>query len=162
VLSDVQVVEMDAASDEVTRLVAALDAELWTRYPKGPIHGIDIPEFKAHGGVFIVVKDGGEAQACGAYRPYAPGTIEIKRMFVQPHARGRGYSRLILQALEDHARGLGFKHVLLQTGDGQPEAMGLYDSAGYVRIPNYGEYIHTSYSICFAKSLEQKEFACAG
>lgn len=154
--------EVDPASDDVTRLVEGLDSELWTRYPNGPIHGIDNPAFSAAGGVFIVVMAGAGALACGAYRPYAPGTIEIKRMFVQPHARGRGYSRSILQALEDHARRLGFKQVLLQTGDGQPEAIGLYESAGYVRIPNFGEYVETSYSICFSKSLQQKEFARAG
>jgi putative acetyltransferase len=142
-------------------MIRALDAELWSRYPRGPIHGIDISAFKASGGVFLAVMEGGAAQACGAYRPYARGTVEIKRRFVQPHARGRGYSRLILQGLEEHARRSGFEHLILQTGDQQPEAVGLYDSAGYVRIPNYGEYVETSYSICFSKPLVQKEVARA-
>jgi GNAT superfamily N-acetyltransferase len=152
---------VDPATQEVAILIQALDADLWSRYPAGPIHGIDIAAFKANGGVFLVLEEDGAAHACGAYRPYAPGVAEIKRMFVHRHARGRGYSRRVLAALEDHAIRNGFTRVVLETGDQQPEAIGLYESAGYARIPRFGEYIESCYSICFSKILEQKDLAHA-
>jgi len=36
---------------------------------------------------------------------------------------------------------------------GQPEAIGLYRSAGYVDIPSFGEYIGNPASMCFEKRL---------
>ena len=58
-----------------------------------------------------------------------------------------------LRSLEAHGLEQGFKHVVLETGDQQPEAIGLYQSSSYARIPKYGEYVDSSYSICFAKDL---------
>jgi putative acetyltransferase len=76
---------------------------------------------------------------------------EIKRMFVRETFRGRGYSRLILRRLEELAQSHGFRRLVLETGAAQPEAIGLYESAGYVRIPNYGHYAGNPHSVCFAK-----------
>jgi len=143
----------DPASQEVGDLIRALDADLWQRYPAGPIHGIDIDAFKAAGGVFMVARDGARAVACGAYRPIGVDTVEIKRMFTRQEARGQGHSRRLLSALEAHASARGFEHVLLETGDQQPEALRLYESSGYARIAKFGEYVDSSYSICFAKAL---------
>jgi GNAT superfamily N-acetyltransferase len=143
----------DPASEEAADLIRALDAELWHRYPAGPIHGIDIATFKAAGGVFLVLREQGRAVACGAYRPIAAHTVEIKRMFTRSEARGKGYSRRILQALEAHAYASGCRRVQLETGDQQPEAIGLYESSGYVRIEKFGAYVDSSYSICFSKAL---------
>ena len=72
-------------------------------------------------------------------------------MFVREAFRGRGWSRMILQNLEQVAKGRGFRRFLLETGAGQPEAIGLYESAGYRRIPNYGHYAGNPESVCFAK-----------
>ena len=143
----------DPASEEAGELIRALDAELWQRYPAGPIHGIDIAALKAAGGVFMVLREDGRALGCGAYRPFNATTMEIKRMFTRREARGKGYSRRILRALEAHGLEQGFKHVVLETGDQQPEAIGLYESSSYARIPKYGEYVDSLYSICFAKDL---------
>jgi GNAT superfamily N-acetyltransferase len=58
-------------------------------------------------------------------------------MYVAPHVRGRGIARRLLAALEDAGRRLGHEQVRLDTGPDQPEAKHLYETAGYVEIPNY-------------------------
>ena len=51
------------------------------------------------------------------------------------------------------ARRLGYAGIVLETGDRQPEALGLYASAGYERIPCYGIYATRTLSMCFEKTL---------
>jgi putative acetyltransferase len=74
-------------------------------------------------------------------------------MYVAPEARGHGLSRRVLEALEDEARLLGYPSVRLETGDRQPEAIRLYESAGYRSIPRYGPYVDDERSACFEKPL---------
>jgi putative acetyltransferase len=102
---------------------------------------------------FFLLRDGDDAVACGGLRAIDPTSGEIKRMFVPLEHRGRGFSRIVLNGLEKHARSLGWSRLLLETGDQQPEAVGLYESAGYRRIPNFGHYADSAISLCFAKSL---------
>ena len=102
---------------------------------------------------FFLLRDGDEAVACGGLRALDPSSGEIKRMFVPAEHRGRGFSRIVLNGLEKHARSLGWSRLLLETGDRQPEAVGLYESAGYRRIPNFGHYAGSDLSLCFAKNL---------
>ena len=80
-------------------------------------------------------------------------TAEVKRMFVRPEARRQGISRVILTALEDLAREFGYQKVRLETGTRNPEALALYESSGYERIPCYGIYVHEPLSRCFEKQL---------
>jgi len=102
----------------------------------------------------------GEPVACGALRDaldLGVGTGELKRMFVLPEHRGRGYSRRVLMELERVAHDQGFGRLVLETGPLQPEAIGLYLSAGYVPTDNYGEYVGVVDSRCFAKDLHPVE-----
>lgn len=91
--------------------------------------------------------------ACGCFKPFNSTTVEIKRMFVQPEARGKGISIKVLTALEDWARELGFTYTVLETGGKQTEALGLYPKMGYVEIAKYGPYVDLPDSICFRKAL---------
>ena len=59
----------------------------------------------------------------------------------------------ILEALESRARQLGDGAVRLETGIAQPEAIGLYRSAGYGEIAGFGDCTGNSYSVCFEKRL---------
>jgi GNAT superfamily N-acetyltransferase len=74
-------------------------------------------------------------------------------MFVETPHRNRGLGRQILSALEKRAGALGYRRIRLETGDRQPEAIALYSSAGYERIPAYGEFAASQRSLCFEKSL---------
>jgi putative acetyltransferase len=93
------------------------------------------------------------AVACGALRPMPDGAIEVKRMFVQPEHRGRGWARAMLAELEKIALQRGYRIIRLGTGTAQPEAIGLYESAGYRPIPLYGEYAADDRSRCFEKTI---------
>ena len=91
--------------------------------------------------------------ACGAVRLIGTGVAEIKRMYVRPSSRGLGLGRTMLAALEAEAKSLGALQLVLETGERQPEALGLYESAGFRRIEPYGEYVGSPFSVCMAKQL---------
>jgi putative acetyltransferase len=109
-------------------------------------------------GVFLVARaDDGAAVACGGIARFDDARAELKRMYVVPERRGRGLGRRILVELEDAARRLGYAAVVLETGDRQPEALGLYESSGYERIPCYPPYDSRALSLCLEKRLPPLE-----
>jgi GNAT superfamily N-acetyltransferase len=140
-------------SEVATALIRALDEDLARRYPGSPINGVDVEEFVAAGGYFVVTWLAGQAVGCGAFRPLSRHKVEIKRMFVVPEARGQGIARCILKVLESVARERGFSVSCLETGNHQPEAIGLYRSVGYKEVPPFGPYIGNPVSVCFEKVL---------
>jgi putative acetyltransferase len=145
---------IEAVDDVIASgLIAELDSDLLSRYPGEPINGIDVEEFRAAGGLFVVAWDGDYITGCGAYRPYDRDTVEIKRMFVRPAHRGHRIGRAILRRLEDEARQRGFRFAALETGNRQPEAIALYEASGYGRIEPFGPYIGCERSVCLRKAL---------
>jgi GNAT superfamily N-acetyltransferase len=109
--------------------------------------------FEPPDGVFLVAREEGRPVACGGICRFDETRAELKRMYVVPEARGRGLGRAILEALEVAARELGYRGVVLETGELHHEALGLYGSAGYTRIPCYGVYADRPISRCFEKSV---------
>jgi putative acetyltransferase len=143
----------DVHSLEVTQMIGRLTMELARRYNDdgaGDFRPTDVEQPRSG---FLVARWEGKAVACGAFRPMTDDKAEIKRMYVDPAFRGRGIGRRLLAALEDGARQAGFAKIWLETGTGQPEAVGLYESAGYRPIPRYGMYHKDPRSVCFEKIL---------
>jgi GNAT superfamily N-acetyltransferase len=88
--------------------------------------------FRGPGTAWVVGYADGAAVCCGGLRPLPdPGVGEIKRMFVSASARGHGYGRTLLAALEDLAAQAGYTRVRLFTTEVLVEALALYESAGY-------------------------------
>jgi GNAT superfamily N-acetyltransferase len=154
--SNLQVRREDILSPLVQRLIGALNAELDARYPEdGANHFRLDPDEVADGrGAFLVAYVDGQPVGCGAVRRIESTIAEIKRMYVAPEARGRGVGRQVLLQLEAEARRLGAKRLVLETGPRQPEALALYSRAGFVEIPNFGEYEGCEFSVCMAKELK--------
>lgn len=141
---------------EAARLRDSQQAELRDRYGDDDIgHTMTGESIVA----MVLVRDHGAPVACGALRDAGPdlgaGTGELKRMYVVPAARGRGLAKVVVEALEVRASRLGLRRLVLETGVLQPEAIGLYLTAGYEPIPNFGEYVGVAESRCFAKELGQ-------
>ncbi len=90
-------------------------------------------------GVFVVALSGGEPVACGGLTAIAPGTGELKRMWVHEDWRGAGLGSRLLRHLEDQARTLGHRIVRLDTNAALIEAIGMYQRAGYQAIERYND-----------------------
>ena len=95
-----------------------------------------------------------EPIACGAIKPYNDTTVEIKRMYTHPDARGKGFGKTILQELEQWAKELGYKKLMLETGISFEAANNLYKKYGFTQIPNYDQYEDIKDSICFQKLID--------
>jgi GNAT superfamily N-acetyltransferase len=151
----VDVAPASIRSDEVGRLIAALNAELSATYPEeGATHfRLDPDEVAPGRGAFLVARDGGVPVGCGAVRLLGDGDAELKRMYVVPSARGRGVGRAVLVALELEARRLGARRLVLETGVRQHAALALYRGSGFDEIEPFGEYVGSPLSVCLAKPL---------
>jgi putative acetyltransferase len=145
----------DLLSAVAQRLILTLNAELEGRYPEegACFFRLDPEEVSEGRGGFFVAYLGGEPVGCGAVRRSEPGVAEIKRMYVAPHARGRGIGKQMVKKLESVARELGVTRLVLETGPRQPEAIAVYKNTGFVQIPQFGEYIGSNFSVCMAKDL---------
>lgn len=101
----------------------------------------------------IVGYDQDQPIGCGALRAFSEDTMEVKRMFVSLHKRGKGIASTILKELEMWCKELGIKKCVLETGKNQPEAIALYKKNRYNIIPNFGKYEDVENSLCFEKKL---------
>ena len=101
----------------------------------------------------IVGYENAQPMACGCFKKIDTGRVEIKRLYVRPNFRRRGFSSEVLQALEAWAVELGYAAALLETGKKQPEAIMLYRKFGYRIIANYGPYRGMENSLCMQKLL---------
>jgi putative acetyltransferase len=90
---------------------------------------------------------------CGAFKEYDEKKVEIKRMFVLPGFRGKGIASGVLKELELWASALNYSACVLETGKNQPEAISLYQKAGYTIIKNYGQYENIENSVCMTKAI---------
>lgn len=143
-------------SVDAVQLIRQLDEEILVRYPEMPrhlIHGLHPADLADPNFRFIVARADGNAIGCGALRQIEPDAGEVKRMFVVGSFRRRGIARGILAAVEAEARSLGYEYLRLETGKAQPEAVNLYQSAGYRQIDGFGEYVGSPFSVCFEKAM---------
>ena len=93
---------------------------------------------------------------CGAFKEFDSDTVELKRMYVVPDFRCQGIASEILNELEKCASELQYKKCILETGDKMKEAIGLYQKHQFVKTKNYGQYENITSSLCFKKSIGNK------
>ena len=139
----------------VAALFAALSNEIRSRYPNedGNFFRLDAAEVVEGKGALVVAYSESKPIGCGAVRCIDEHTAEIKRLYVQPAARGYSVGYAILRGLESKARRLGAVRVVLETGKRQQAALDLYQRCGYERIPAFGEYVGSELSVCMPKAI---------
>lgn len=147
---------LDPESPAACRLIALSDQYVAALYPSESIHLESVQSLKEPDVHFVGVQVGDRLVACGAVRVLRDDGEygEIKRVFVQEQHRGKGYSRLIMQDLEQHLRQAGVKFARLVTGAKQPEALALYRSLGYHDRGPFGAYTAGPSSVFMEKCIQ--------
>ncbi len=149
-------------SSELSGLIEEIQQEYVRRYGGIDESPLEPGEFQPPDGDFLVGYADGRAVAMGGWRRHdaarggdVPGRCpgEIRRMYVTPAVRGRGYARRILAGLENTARAAGIDWLVLETGSVQPEAVALYRASGYSDVPAFGYYRDSTQSIHLGKAL---------
>ncbi|MYN17971.1 GNAT family N-acetyltransferase [Rugamonas sp. FT107W] len=140
---------------EVIALIDDLDAYQLTLYPPESVYALDLPSLMQPNVRFAVARDAaGAVVGCGAI-VLTPEYGEIKRMYVQPAARGQGLARGVLALLEQAALDQGCPEMVLETGPSQPAALGLYERHGFQRCAPYGDYPDDPLSVFMRKPLRR-------
>jgi GNAT superfamily N-acetyltransferase len=105
----------------------------------------DQAKFYPPGGRFYVIRRGESHVGVGCLKRLTPSVAEIQRMYVQPHVRGVGAGRVLLQQLLLDAQEIGYEAVRLESLKFLSAAHALYKSAGFVEITPYAENSMTKY-----------------
>ncbi|MFM2369496.1 MAG: hypothetical protein RL619_1802 [Bacteroidota bacterium] len=148
----IEIIKTTSENPDFVTLIAALDVSLWERYPelKTNYWGNNVIELNPN---VIIVYLENKAVACGCFKKYDKNTIELKRMFVSPEARGLGLAKKIILELELWAHDLSYTASVLETLYKQKEAISLYQKVGYTIVDNYEPYVGLENSICMKKQI---------
>lgn len=148
----IKILKTSSGNPDFIDLVKLLDAD--TKGRDGEDHSFHVEYNKIDILKYVLIAYLNDAPVgCGAIKNYDETTMEIKRMYVLPEARGNGIASKVLAKLEKWAKELSFNRCILETGKMYPEARALYHKSGYRIIANYDQYVGIENSMCFEKSI---------
>ncbi|WP_078032973.1 GNAT family N-acetyltransferase [Massilia sp. KIM] len=138
---------------EVRAMLDKLDAYCAALYPAESNHLLGVEALLREEALFLVARDvEGKAVGCAAL-VRRDGYGEVKRMYVDEARRGLGAGNKLLEHLTMFARMAGLPSLMLETGIHQPEAIRLYERAGFVRRAPFGDYQPDPLSLFMEKRL---------
>jgi len=100
-------------------------------------------------GRLYLLSDGSAPAGCAALRPFRDEIAEMKRLYVKPQFRNRGYARMLSEKLIEEARTIGYGAIYLDTLRSMAEARKLYASLGFVEFEPY--YDNPLPDVCYMK-----------
>lgn len=89
------------------------------------------------GALLLASGDDGAAIGCVALRPLGEGTAEMKRLYVDPAARGLKLGKALAGAIIAEARRLGHRRIVLDSLPSMATAIGMYRAMGFVDVAPY-------------------------
>jgi putative acetyltransferase len=96
-----------------------------------------LPEpYAAPSGRLLLAREGDELAGCAAVRALAPGTVEVRRVWVRRAFRKRGVARQLIEALLAWARQAGFATARLEVLSVMRQADVLFRGMGFAPIPD--------------------------
>jgi ribosomal protein S18 acetylase RimI-like enzyme len=94
-------------------------------------------DYTPPGGLLLLARMEGTPVGVAAYRRLDDRVCEMKRLYVQAHARGQGLSRSLVMTLMTGATRAGYREMRLDTLPKMGAAQQLYESLGFRDIPPY-------------------------
>jgi putative acetyltransferase len=152
-MDEICVLPVDPTSAPAVELIAALDRYLTALYPPDSNHLAAPAALAQPGAVFLGAFLGERLVGCCGYIRRTGGYAELKRLFVNPEARGRGIGERLLAALEEQARSDGIPMLRGESGVHQPAALRVCERAGFVRCGPFGDYPADPLSVFMEKQL---------
>jgi GNAT superfamily N-acetyltransferase len=164
--TDLRIELVPVTHPDAQLLIEAVQEEYVVRYGGRDRTPLDHAALEPPSGAFFVGYLDDQPVATGAWRFRDDVTrlgssrpAEVKRMYVALSARRRGLARLMLTHLEDTARTAGAEVMIMETGTAQPEAMALYEAAGYELVEPFGHYAWSPRNRCYGRRLTQERDA---
>lgn len=140
---------------DVQLLISQLNLDLYSRYPEpgALVFSLEAADIVPGVGTLLLAELDGEPVGCGAFRVIddVPGSAEIRRMYVTLAGRGKKIGSALLAELERAGAAVGVRRFALETGPRQPEAQGMFESAGYVVCEPWGPFVGKDLSVCMEK-----------
>ena len=90
-------------------------------------------------GALFILEDAGKVIGMGALYRYNEKVGEIKRMYIKPEYRGKGFGKKLLNMLVDAGKEIDYSALRLDTGGFMDTAQHVYTSVGFKKIPEYTE-----------------------
>lgn len=97
--------------------------------------GDPVGQILAPGGHILIATGDGAPVGCCALVPMGPGVYEVAKMAVTEKHRNHGVGRRILTEIVALARALEARRLFLETNNTLVNAIHLYESIGFRRIP---------------------------
>ena len=83
--------------------------------------------------IHLVAEADGTPVGSAILTPYPDSRVKLSKLFVQGGYRGTGIGRRLLHRAVDEARAHGYREIFLTTRALYREAVGLYESEGWIR-----------------------------
>lgn len=138
---------------DASTLIHELDEYLTPLYPSENRFGYSVDKLIAEAVSFFVLRYNEELAGCGGLKIFPGEYAEVKRMYVRPQYRGKGFGKIMLEHLAAFAREQEISLLRLETGIYQAEAIGLYERMGFQRIGPFGDYPAAPLSIFYEKRI---------
>jgi putative acetyltransferase len=140
-------------SDDVRRLVAALNEAALALTPREFAHHLTVEQMAGPDMTVFVAREDGKAVAMGSLRRHPGGIGEVKRMYTMPERQGQGIGKRILGDIEALARREGLASLVLETGNNFDAALHLYRGAGFEASGPLLDYPASPHTAFFQKPL---------
>ena len=151
-MPDIKVIPGDPRDPQATALLRQSHALMQSLFAPEENHFLDIEDLCADSIRFFIAREGQATLGCVALANKGDYG-EIKSMFVDPRARGKGIAHHLMRRIEDEARAQGLATVKLETGDKLTQAHSLYKAHGYTECDPFGDYEANASSLFMTKDI---------
>lgn len=140
--TQITIAHEDPESPDARACLRAYFALLADRIPGIDIAHVPDPDpeadrYRPPEGAFLMAFRDRLPVGCVSLKTLQPGLGEVKRLWVDPAARGLGLARRLMAAIEDEARTLGLTMLHLDSNAALTEAITFYERSGWTPIAAY-------------------------